>query len=103
MLAIMDYVVMSNIYIGAQHKKIAKIVLDAISIIFVKIMLFIGDVVELVLVDNIRVFIYNTFNTSFCKISNRHARVSSVGRMPALGAGGRGIVTLTRDHVNENV
>ena len=77
MLAIMDYVVMSNIYIGAQHKKIAKIALDAISIISVKIMLFIGDVVELLLVDNIRVFIYNIFNTSFCKISNRHARISS--------------------------
>jgi len=52
MLAIMGYVVMSNTYIGAQHKKIAKIALDAVSIISVKIMLFIGDVVELLLVDN---------------------------------------------------
>ena len=59
MLAIMDYVVMSNTYIGAQHKKIDKIALDAVSIISVKIMLFIGDVVELLLVDNTRFFIYN--------------------------------------------
>jgi len=47
MLAIMDYVVMYNIYIGAQHRKIAKIALDAVSIISVKIMLTIGDAVEL--------------------------------------------------------
>ena len=47
MLAIMDYVVMYNIYIGAQHRKIAKIASDAVSIISVKIMLIIGDVVVL--------------------------------------------------------
>ena len=52
MLAIMDYVVMSNTYIGAQHKKIAKIALDAVSIISVKIMLIIGDVVVLLQVRN---------------------------------------------------
>ena len=52
MLAIMDYVVMYNIYIGAQHKKIAKIALDAVSIISVKIMLIIGDVVVLLQVRN---------------------------------------------------
>ena len=52
MLAIMDYVVMYNIYIGAQHKKIAKIALDAVSIISVKIMLIIGDAVVLLQVRN---------------------------------------------------